>query len=470
MKSLYTQCIAGLLFPLQEAFKGHGTRGLRRQLERSQWWSPAQLETLQAVRLSDLLRRVAVTIPYYRDHHDHLLAVAADVEPLQRLSELPIIDKALLRDQGEVWRNEDDRRLIRQTTSGSSGEPLSFWLSPERVGMDVAAKWRATRWWGLDVGDREVVVWGSGIETGGQTRLRVARDALFRSRLLPAHGLSDPKMDDMLAQIRRFRPRMLFGYPSVLARLAWRARDTGMDIRSTGVKVSFTTAEVLRPEWRHVIGDTFGCDVANEYGARDAGFIARECPHGSLHVTAEALIVEVLDDDDRPVHPGETGNLVVTNLFSAGYPFIRYRTGDRARLSTGACACGRGLPVLEAVEGRSNDGLIAADGGWVHGSAINYTMRGFPELRSYKVVQQRRDLIEVFVVCTGAIPPAMRRDVVQRIRHCLGGGVEVKIIAVERIPPEANGKFRHVVCRITDDARADSTGAGSAPVGEVTHG
>ncbi len=104
--------------------------------------------------------------------------------------------------------------LARFNTGGSGGEPLIFYLGRERVTHDVAAKWRATRWWGVDIGDPEIVVWGSPIELGAQDRLRALRDRLLRTRLLPALETSEARLDEFVATIRRRRPRMLFGYRS----------------------------------------------------------------------------------------------------------------------------------------------------------------------------------------------------------------------------------------------------------------
>src|SRR6185295_9227709 len=115
-------------------------------------------------------------------------------------------------------------------------EPLIFFLGKERVSHDVAAKWRATRWWGVDIGDPEIVVWGSPIELGAQDRLRGLRDALMCTELLPAFEMSEARLDDFVARIRRRRPKMLFGYPSALAHVARHAEARGITFDDLGVK------------------------------------------------------------------------------------------------------------------------------------------------------------------------------------------------------------------------------------------
>ena len=459
MSALYTRFVSGVLFPLQERIKGHGTVSLRRELEASQWWSPERLRALQFERLRVLLDAAARHVPFYRDLFRAQGLTAQAFRSEADLGLLPVIDKSVIRAEGERWRAENAGGLIAQSTSGSSGEPLKFYLSPRRVGMDIAAKWRATRWWGVDFGDRELVLWASPIETAAQNRARAWRDRLFRSRLAPAADLDEARLDRILEEAIAFRPRMLFGYPSVLARLAWRAQARGLRVDGLGVRVAFTTSEVLQPEWRAAIADTFACGVADEYGARDAGFIARQCPQGGWHITAEAMIVEILDAAGNLLPAGETGDIVVTNLAGPEFPFIRYRTGDRGALDPEPCPCGRGLPRLRTVIGRANDALLALNGAWVHGSAFNYLLRELEGLRAYKIVQEARDRVEVLVSLAGEVPPAFVRELERVVRERLGAGVSVRVHRVDAIPPEPNGKYRHVVCRVDPRAAGATAGA-----------
>lgn len=444
----YTRAVSALLFPMHERLKGHPTVSLLHSLERTQWWSAERLQDLQLDRLRQLLAFVSRQVPYYRNLFQERALGSEQFRVFTDLQHLPVVDKPLIRARGERWRAENAARLITQRTSGSSGEPLTFLLGRQRIGMDIANKWRATRWWGVDFGDRELVLWGSAIESSRQNRLRVLRDRLFRSRLVSAHDLGDDRMDRILEQMRVFRPRMLFGYPSALARLAWRVRTRGLTLNDLGIRVAFTTSEVLRPEWRAVIGEVFGCGVANEYGARDAGFIARECPEGGLHISAEALIVEILDRDGRPVPCGETGDIVVTNLVGPEFPFIRYRTGDRGALDPEPCTCGRGLPLLRSLEGRTNDGLLALDGSWVHGSSFNYLLRELNGLKAYKIIQESREQVEVLLSLDGSLPAGFEARLRTAFQRRLGESVRVSLHRLDDIPPEPNGKYRHVVCRV----------------------
>lgn len=446
---LYTSLVSGMLFPLHERIKRHTTVAVRARMEESQWWPQAQLKALQLQRLRQLLMRAQAHVPYYRDVFQQLgFDPVRDMQSLADLTRLPLLDKAVIRANTDGLKADDAIGLARFNTGGSSGEPLIFYIGNERVSHDVAAKWRATRWWNVDIGDPEIVVWGSPIELGAQDKVRAVRDMMLRTTLLPAFEMSDAKLDSFIAQIRAIRPRMLFGYPSALSHIARHAEARGQQMTDLGIRVAFVTSERLYDEQREQISRTFGCPVANGYGGRDAGFIAHQCPAGGMHITAEDIIVEILDAAGQPVADGLPGEIVVTHLATGDFPFIRYRTGDIGVLDTASCTCGRGLPLLKEIQGRSTDFLIAHDGTVMHGLALVYILRDLPEVKSFKIMQETLELTRVQVVLEAAMTDALRSKIVAGFKARLGAMVEIKVEQVPEILPEKSGKFRYVVSRL----------------------
>ena len=239
----------------------------------------------------------------------------------------------------------------------------------------MACRQRISRWWGLSVGDLEIALWGSPVELTRQQRLQEIRDWLLATRLLPAFEMNEPTMGIYLDILERRPWRQIFGYPSAIYLLCLEARKQGRDLRRLGVKAVFVTGEVLLPHQRELISETLACPVADGYGGRDSGFIAHECPQGGMHILADCTIVEVLDPDGQPVPPGESGEITVTDLYSHEAPFIRYRTGDIGVVSSRQCRCGRALPLLEKIEGRSNDLILAPDGRIINSLALIYAVR-----------------------------------------------------------------------------------------------
>jgi len=449
MGDLYTNLVSGLIFPIHECLKHHSTVAVRKQIEESQWWSPDRLAELQLARLRTLLTQAQSHVPYYRQLFASLDFNARAISSLDDLQSLPFLTKAIIRQNQEQLKAENAQHLARFNTGGSSGEPLIFFIGNERVSHDVAAKWRATRWWNVDIGDPEIVVWGSPIELTSQDRVRQFRDRMLRTRLLPAFEMNEANLDGFVDTIRTTRPAMLFGYPSSLSLIARHAERRGKAMNDLGIKVAFVTSERLYDHQRDDITRVFGCPVANGYGGRDAGFIAHQCPQGGMHLTAEDIIVETVDTDGKPVPKGQAGEVVVTHLATGEFPFIRYRTGDVAVLSPQSCACGRGLPMLEEIQGRTTDFVVAADGTIMHGLAVVYPIRDIPGIASFKVVQETLQRVVVQIVPGESCGQQVETLISEGIKARLGQSVDVEILRVSEIPREKSGKFRYVQSLVT---------------------
>lgn len=446
--SIYTSIISSVLFPLHEHIKKHDSVKVRKEMEISQWWDEKLLKELQISKLCQLLKHAQTHVPYYRELFAEIGFKPEDIRSIADLTRIPLLDKSKIRANSEAMKSEIAQDLASFNTGGSSGEPLIFYIGKKRISHDVAAKWRATRWWGVDIGDPEIVVWGSPIELNVQDNIRIFRDRMFRTKLLPAFEMSEQKLDSFLEEIRAMRPKMLFGYPSALSHIAKHADTKGQDMSDLGIQVAFVTSERLYDEQRLQINKTFGCPVANGYGGRDSGFIAHECPEGGMHLTAEDIIVEIMSPNGISLPPGESGEIVVTHLATEDFPFIRYRTGDIGVLGINLCNCGRGLPLLQEIQGRSTDFLVAQDGTIMHGLVLVYILRNLSQVRAFKIVQESLDLTHVYVVSENGLSPEIVSDIKLGFKDRLGQAVKISIHEVTEIQAEKSGKFRYVVSMI----------------------
>ena len=446
--SLYQKAVSSVLFPLHETLKRHDTIAVWKALEASQWCTTDGVAALQLENLRRFLEKIAQTVPYYEALFKALNFNPEQISSLADLQALPLLDKATIRANTDALKARNAQGMKRFNTGGSSGEPLIFYLGNERVSHDVAAKRRATRWWDVDIGDPEIVVWGSPIELGAQDRVRLVRDALFRTELLSAFEMSSENLQRFVERIRQVRPKMLFGYPSSLALIGQYALEQGIALDGLGIKVAFVTSERLYDHQRMAIEQAFGCPVANGYGGRDAGFIAHACPEGSLHITAEDMVLEIVDSSGQVLPAGESGEIVVTHLFTSEFPFVRYRTGDVGVLAKKPCRCGRGLPVLASVEGRTTDFVTAADGTILHGLALIYVLRDMPGVANFRIVQESLELTRVEVVPRGELTAVMVKEIERGLQARLGLKVAIEVEEVAEIVREASGKFRYVVSRV----------------------
>lgn len=447
--NIYTSLCSRFLFPLHEALKKHSSVKVRCDLEQTQWMSPEELKQLQLARLKAFLIDVQKHVQYYRNLFEQMDFDPTTIDHLGQLATLPLLSKSDIRTHLDKMKADDAVGLARFNTGGSSGEPLIFYIGNLRVSHDVAAKWRATRWWGVDIGDPEAVIWGSPIELGSQDKIRLLRDKFLRTHLIPAFQMSTDKLDGFIRQIRQIKPKMLFGYPSALAHIASHAEKQAIAMSDLGIKVAFVTSERLYDHQREKIETVFGCPVANGYGGRDAGFIAHQCPQGGMHITAEDIIVEIIDPQGRVLPIGELGEIVVTHLATRDFPFIRYRTGDMGILSDKPCSCGRGLPLLEEVQGRTTDFVVAQDGTILHGLALIYVLRDLDGVDAFKITQNSLDETRVQIVRSPDYQQVVAEArIIDTFKKRLGSTVNVIIEYTDQIAKEKSGKFRYVISHV----------------------
>lgn len=438
-----------VILPLHERLCGRDTLGYARDLEVTQWWPADRLRELQTHKLRALLTSAARHSSFFRERISKARfdPARATLDDLHRIAPLT---------KSDIRQNLDclawpavPGGLHRASTGGSTGAPISFYMDRARQAADQAARIRSRRWFGVEPGDRELYLWGSPVELTAQDRAKTFRDRLMNHRLLNAFEMTTERIRDYVEKLSRFNPVHLFGYPSSLSRLVATARASARHPAAPALRAVFVTGEWLDPADRAAIAEWFRVPVANGYGAREAGFIAHECPQSRLHVTDESLIVELIDASGQPVADGEPGEVIVTHLDNLGMPLIRYRTGDIARRDAEPCPCGRQLSALQQVEGRRTDQLLRKDGGHAHALSVIYVLRETPGIREFKVIQRAGLDLDVALVPDREFDRVDQTSLANRIGRQLGG-VDVRLRLVDQIAPEKSGKFRYVVSEAVD--------------------
>jgi phenylacetate-CoA ligase len=246
----------------------------------------------------------------------------------------------------------------------------------------------------------------------------------------------------------------VYGYPSAICEFAVLAEQQGLRVRDLRIPVIINTGEMLFPAQRQQLEKMFACTVANEYGSTENGIIAFSCREGRMHLMNHNLYIEVLDPNtNAPVSPGEKGVTVVTELHSYAFPFVRYRLGDIVVPSLQMCPCGLALPVIESIEGRVSDMIVASDGSKVAGPIINYTMT--KGVRRFKAIQESKLEIRILVE-PGADFDASELDVIRERWHALlGRDVTVDIQIVDSIPADPSGKLRAFESRLSENNKSE---------------
>ena len=433
------------LFPLQEFLKGKRTYKRLKELEQSQWLSTKAIEEIQFRHLKEHLEFAYHQVPYYKQLLNEHDLQPSRINSFSDFARIPFMSKDTLRNQFERLQPiSKPSRVQRISTGGSTGAPVTVLVDAERTAFTDACRMRSHHWYGVDVGSREIVLWGSPIELTKQDRIRVIRDRLMNSRLLSAFDMGEESLARYADAIDDYRPEKLYGYASAIFLLAAYMSKSGRHPR-VPPKVVFVTAEPLFDFQRKTIEEVFQCPVSIEYGARDAGLIALECPSGGLHIPAEGMIVEIDGAGSE-----RSGEIVITNLYSIAMPIIRYRTGDVGEMDQTPCSCSRGLPRLKRVEGRQTDFLVTEDGRLVHALAIIYVLREIPAIRAFQVTQESISRLVIHLVPEGSISASDRQTIQAKAKRLLGHEVEIVIQEVSSIPLAASGKFRYVISHVAE--------------------
>lgn len=360
---LHPSIVRNVIYPVYRGVRGDELLPMLEELERVQWLAPGEIEELQWRRLRDLLTSAATYVPYYRGLFAGAGVDAGSIETIDDFRKIPFLTKERIREAGGSILTKDPLRRGRPAeTGGSTGEILYFFNDMAAGPLQRANTLRGYRWAGVDVGERQAYLWRVDPDRPLRERLRDGLKSYFNNvHYLSAFHMKDETMREYVAALRRFRPAILIGYPSALERLVRFCMRTGTS--GPRPRAVVTSGEVLVPQQRDQIEGFFSCTLFDRYGIREFGNVAHECErHEGLHIFDDLFHVEVLDDEGRPVGPGETGELVVTDLSNYYMPFIRYRTGDLAVRAGRVCACGRGMPLLERIEGRSADAVMTPGG------------------------------------------------------------------------------------------------------------
>jgi phenylacetate-CoA ligase len=441
--------VGGFFEPAWDLYERSARLKSLRDLRRTQWDTPEAVRARQEQRLRAILQHAGATCAYYRDSWAAAGVDPAAVRTLDDLPALPILtkDDIRLHQDGLISTGHRKHDLRLAKTGGSTGVSLQIYCDEPGIQRRAAAALRSDEWSGWRLGQPMAAVWGNPpVATTLKNKLRAAlKDRVI---YLDTMRIDRPALERFLAEWDRLKPGLLFGHAHSLFILAEYLRDEGRRLNPSGVVAS---SMMLLDNERRVIEEVCGVPVTNRYGCEEVSLIACECErHQGLHLNADHVISEFLRDDGSPCAPGEDGRLVVTELINFGMPLIRYELGDRGVPTDRLCPCGRGLPLMERVTGRTADFLWAEGGYRVQGiSIIENTLTKLPGIRQMQIVQEVPLRLQVNLVPGPGWGDDVVRELTDTLRGILGQGMAIDLFPAERIPQEKNGKYRFTICRVS---------------------
>jgi phenylacetate-CoA ligase len=417
------------------------------ELAESQWWSADRLAALQAARLRALIRHAYDTVPYYRRVFDQRRLRPDDIQGPDDLYQLPLLTKEDVRRLGDDLRSRavPPRRTTVGRTGGTTGVPLAFLLDRSRVAFDHALVERHWGWAGWRPGDWVVVLRGFPLVPPETRRPPFWRqDWADRRTYLSSFHLGGDNLARYAEQLRRWAPRFLAAYPSSLFTLA-RYLET-IDER-VPVHAVFTGSESLSELERRVIEDRFG-PVFDRYGTGERLVVGQQCAAGRYHQNVEFGLLQVDEPAGVPAPAGGRGTLVHTGLTNHSMPLIRYLTDDVGQRADGACPCGRGLPLMGAVEGRKDDAIVTADGRVMPRAGLDQIHELVDGIERCQLVQREAGAVVIRVLPRPSFCPADRAELVRQLQLRVGRDTRVSVEVVDELPLTTAGKHRFIVSTV----------------------
>jgi len=448
---MYEKIYKNILNPFYEnIIKRRHILSHRAFLEKSQWWSREKLLDYQWQELKKLLKQAYQEVPYWQDVFKRLNMTADDIRTYADFQKLPIIDKEDIRkNKARMISNNWQGKTWTKSTGGSTGVPLELDYTPDSYDWRVAVSKRGYGWAGCEDGKLSAYIWS--VNIGKTSRIKSLKEKLFfaslRQKRFNIFQWGETEMDQCLNFINRSKPRVIVSYATGVYQFAKYIKEH-KKICAT-VPSIITGAEKIHPFERELIESVFHGKVFNTYGCREFMLIAAECEkHSGLHLSLENLFIEILDESGQPVPPGTVGAVVVTDLHNYGMPFIRYRAGDLARLSPHLCSCGRGLPLLEDVEGRILDLIQTPDGRKITGVYFPHLLKEFTGIKRFQILQKDLNVLIVKIIKDTNFDHSQLSSMREEIVKVVGNSVQVVFEFVDNIPLTQTGKFRVTISNI----------------------
>jgi len=449
----YLQYADNMVFPALPDPRAANLLAVSKQLDETQWWSAQRLLRHQQRQLLYLLRHAYKTVPYYRRTLSGLLESSTTPDMVwsdQVWSSLPVLSRKKLQDNFDQLVSEavppNHGKPYMVQSSGSTGRPVQVMASDlTRFYWDITTL-RENDWHQHDYLQKFAAV-------RPDRGLKNKDRAMSQNWGAPVAWLyrSEPNLminsrvdvQQQLEWLLEYKPVYLLSLPSnIRALLEVYKVQPG---RFTSLRQVRCFGETVSVELRQQVREVWGVKVTDMYSSQEVGYMALQCPeHEHYHVQSETMYVEVLDEHNRPCAPGEVGRVVVTPLHNYASPLIRYEVGDYAEVGE-ACACGRGLPVLKRIVGRTRNMLRTPDGKCSYPSFPVELWKSVADIRQFQLRQVAIDIIEVFLVVSPVLDEVSERELREKLNEKFRYPFKIKFNYVDDIPVQANGKYEDFI-------------------------
>jgi phenylacetate-CoA ligase len=419
-------------------------------LRKSQYWPREKLKEYQEKKLRELIVHSYQNVLFYHETFKKLNLKPEDIKKTSDLQKLPLLTKKDIQTSLDklLATNVTKGRAILYRTGGSTGEPLRFYIEKKMGSWASAAVHRAWEWCDYNMGDRTALLWGSSFDIAQSKTFKKKLHAFAKRTItLNAFNLSDQNMLMYANELKRFRPKVLRAYSSAIYLFAKFVKEN--EIKGIKPKSIITTAENLFDFQRKAIEETFGCKVYDGYGGRETSLIAHECEErNGYHISDENSIVEFIKDGE-PVAPGESGEMIITDLHNMVMPWLRYEVGDLGTPTDEKCNCGRTLSMIKSIDGRIHNFIVTPDGRRVPGEFFPHLFKDVDGIKEYRVIQKKKEKLLVEVVKGQKFKESDMNYLLKHMKNYLGEAIVIEIVYLDKINWPESGKRLFTISEVT---------------------
>ena len=445
-----------VIFPIYWKYiKRYKVLDYYKKLKEHQWNTMEENREIQRKKLYMLIKDASQNIPYYKRIIQEYNIQFSEDTIFKDIKKFPLLTKDVIRNHFNELYKFRDHTYYRNTSGGSTGEPVIFYQDRDYFAWNTATKIFFDEWAGRKIGEPMVKLWGSlrDILKGGQGFKGYLRQKLSGVTIISSSRMAEKDMYKYVQRINKIKPYLIFAYTNSIDEFACFIKKHHLSIYSP--QAIMTSAGVLFPEVCARIEKVFLAPVFNRYGSREVGDIACNCKTSfGLHLIPDIHYVEIVDENGKEVKQGESGEIIVTLLTNYTMPLIRYKIGDRGILSNKDCKCGHGLPLLEKVVGRITGNFKNKLGDYISGGLFFSLFYFIENIKQFQIIQEAIDYISINLVLIDKTKlKDMDKDfkeINQTIWKAMGNDTKIKYNIVDEIKLSPSGKYMHVFSKVEE--------------------
>jgi phenylacetate-CoA ligase len=415
---------------------------LLHQVRKNQWLKPSELEKLQNKKLRAMVKHAYVNTEFYHQKFRDAGIRPEDIKTTEDLNKIPITTKEELRQHslGSMLSKGVDLNKCHVTeTSGSTGIPTKIVYDSYANDFSKAVNLRSHIENGLKLRSKWVVF---GDPNHFQKPQWFQKLRIFSPKQVSVFDT----VDEQISTLIDFNPDVLDGYTSSIRLLAQAVEEN--NVEQINPDVIFGTSELLDKETRQYINSVFDVEMVDHFGCVELNRTAWECSeHMGYHMDVDSVITEFIRDGTN-VTSGERGDIVYTGLYNYAMPLIRYNIEDVGIPTDEFCSCGRGLPLMKVLEGRTDSFMQVASGRIFPAMIWEPIMRKILGVGQFKAIQEKKDLIRILLVKDENYTENTIYQIENDIKEVMGQDIEVKVEIVDSIPKDKSGKVRAAESKI----------------------